>query len=371
MARITAALGTLALLLVITGCGGGEQGSSKAGARAFPVQVEEIKGERVEYIVSAVGSVAAFEEVLVTSRLSGVVERVLFREGMQVTPETMLVEIEPARFQYLHDSAKAAHERAQAELKDARDGLERRENPAGDKPGIFSKEEIELWRTKVAVAQATERQRAAELAQAELDLQHSKPRPAMAGTIQARLVQTGQWVQPGTVIARLLRIDPMLLKFAVPEDEAGSLKTGMSARFTIRGQVQEYRASLIHVAAYADQTTRMVPVVAEVNKADVPGLTPGAFARVTVPVGSRESAPTVPEAAVRPSERGFLVYVVEEGKAVERVIEVGLRTASGRIEVRTGLKLGEQVVVRGAEGLRNGAEVAIISGVQGTPEAQP
>lgn len=357
-------------VFLLAACGGGDSGGGKGGGpRAFPVQVEEIKGQRVEYVVSAVGSLAAFEEVLVTSRVAGVVEKVLFREGDKVATDTVLVEIEPARFKHLHNAAKAAHERAQAELKEAKDGLERREKPSGG--GIFSKEEVEAWRTKVAVASANEREKSAQLSQAALDLEHSQPKPAMAGTIQARLVQTGQWVQPGTVIARLLRVEPLLLNFAAPEEEAAALKPGMAARFTVSGAMQNYGAKVVHVAAYADRQTRMVQVIAEVDSADAGKLTPGAFVRVTVPVGSRDNAPTVPETSVRPSEKGFLVFVVEDGKALERVIEIGLRTADRRIEVRSGLKTGEQVVVRGAEALRDGASIAIISGQQGTPGAQP
>ncbi|MBX3458738.1 MAG: efflux RND transporter periplasmic adaptor subunit [Planctomycetes bacterium] len=367
MARFAFFAATFAFLLVA--CGGGDTGGGKGGPRAFPVQVEEIKGQRVEYVVSAVGSLSAFEEVLVTSRVAGVVEKVLFREGDKVSQQSVLVEIEPARFQHLFDAAKASYERAGAELKEAKDGLERREKPSGG--GIFSKEEVEAWRTKVAVAAANEREKAAHFAQATLDLEHSKPKPAMAGTIQARLVQTGQWVQPGTVIARLLRVEPLLLNFAAPEDEAASLKPGLAARFTVSGAQRTYGARIVHVAAYADRLTRMVQVIAEVDTADAGQLTPGAFVRIIVPVGSRDDAPTVPETSVRPSEKGFLVYVVEDGKAIERVIEIGLRTPDRRIEVRSGLKVGEQVVVRGAEALRDGASIAIISGQKGTPGAQP
>src|SRR5690606_15926706 len=139
------------------------------------------------------------------------------------------------------------------------------------------------------------------------------------------------------------------------------LRPGLPARFTVRGGAKEYAATLIHVASAADRATRMVSVTAEVTGEDAQEITPGAFTRITIPTGGREAAPTVPETAVRPSERGFLVYVVDdEGKAMSRVIETGLRTGQGRIEVRAGLELGERVVVRGAEALRDGASVRIV-----------
>lgn len=357
MLRTSIAL--LFVVLMLAGCGRGDSGLSKGGGpRAFPVEVEEIRGEPVEYVVSATGSVEPFEQVVVTSRVQGVVESVRFREGDAVTTDSVLIEIEPRRFQYQYDATKAAHERAQAELKEARDGLLRRENP--DRPGVFSKEEVEAWRTRVAVAQANERENAADVSQAELDLEHSKPKPPIDGIVQNRHISTGQYVNQGTLIATMLRRDPMLLRFAVPELEAGQLRPGLEARFTVRGGAKEYKAKLIHVASAADRATRMVAITAEVTGEDAQEITPGAFTRITVPTGGRESAPTVPETAVRPSERGFLVYVVEDGKAYSRVIETGLRTGAGRVEVRAGLELGERVVVRGAEALRDGVDVRIV-----------
>ena len=70
----------------------------------------------------------------------------------------------------------------------------------------------------------------------------------------------------------------------------------------------------------------------------------------------------IPQTAVRPSERGFLAFVVEDGRARERVLALGLRTADGRVEVREGLKPGEQLVVRGAEALSDGATVRVAEG---------
>ena len=116
----------------------------------------------------------------------------------------------------------------------------------------------------------------------------------------------------------------------------------------------------------ADPLTRMVAVIAEIE-APPPELRPGSFAEVTVPVGGMREAPVIPQTAVRPSERGFLSFIIEtvkEGdkdstKARERVLELGLRTAEGLVEVRKGVAVGERLVVRGAV-LRDGASVKVV-----------
>jgi multidrug efflux pump subunit AcrA (membrane-fusion protein) len=111
----------------------------------------------------------------------------------------------------------------------------------------------------------------------------------------------------------------------------------------------------------------MVRATAEVTSEGRDALRAGAFAQVRVPVGTRGDAPVIPELAIRPSERGFLVFVVEpakegEGKvARERLIELGLRTADGLVEVRKGLEPGAELVTRGAEALRDGAKVKVVA----------
>lgn len=89
-----------------------------------------------------------------------------------------------------------------------------------------------------------------------------------------------------------------------------------------------------------------------------------------VPVGGPSQAPVIPQTAIRPSEKGFLAFVVEDGKARERVLTLGLRTSEGLVEVRGGLKAGEELVIRGAEALRDGLPVAV-SPAGAAPAAAP
>jgi RND family efflux transporter MFP subunit len=163
------------------------------------------------------------------------------------------------------------------------------------------------------------------------------------------------------VLATLVQRDPLLLRFDVPEVDAQRLRTGMAVTFRLRSLDAPLSAQIVHVAASADPATRMVPITAHVAGQDVDAARPGAFAEVRVPVGSVEAGVVVPETAIRPSQRGFIAYVVEDGVAHERVVDTGLRTTSGDVEIKSGLKAGETVVVRGAEALRDGAPVKIVA----------
>jgi membrane fusion protein, multidrug efflux system len=342
---------------------GGPPGAEGKGDMRFPVEVTEVEAQRVEYTVTAVGSVEPYERVQVTARVAGVVERVRFREGDKVTTGRVLVEIEPQRYRVAMASAQAALAHAETSKTDAEASLARREQAVAQHPGLIPGEEVESFRTKGNLAAAELAQARAALEQAQLNLRDALLRAPIAGVIQTRSVETGQYVQPGTVLATLLRRDPLRVHFKVPEGDAAQLKPGMEARFRVQSQREEHVAVIEHVAQAAEDASRMVPVIAEVKPGQDQGaLRPGAFAEVVVPIGASVEAKVIPEIAIRASEAGFIAFVVQDGVARQRTLTLGLRTADRKVEVRSGLELGELLVVRGAEALRDGATVRIAEG---------
>jgi RND family efflux transporter MFP subunit len=190
-----------------------------------------------------------------------------------------------------------------------------------------------------------------------VDLKDAYVKAPVGGVLQSRTVQTGQYVMPGAVMATLVRRDPMLVRFKVPETDAANLQPGQPLTFLAGGDPKPLKARITLVAAAADASSRMVAVTAEVDDADRERARPGAFADVTIPVGATRDAPAIPQMAVRPSEKGFLAFVLDGDVARERVLALGLRTPDGLIEVKSGLAVGEWLVVRGAEALRDGAQV--------------
>lgn len=362
---------SLTLALTAAGCSRGnatrEQQTKKPAEVVFPVEVRAIGMERVEYRVTAVGAVEAFENVQVTARVAGVLEKLHFKEGDSVKEGALLAEIEPQRYQLAVASAQGALARAQAAKGEAERELERAQKLAAE--GVSSGAEVSTWQTKLATALAAESESRAALGVASLNLRDARMKAPLAGSIQSRSVQTGQYVQAGTVIATLIRRDPLLLRFKVTESEAARLALGMTAEFRVTGGTSVQKAKVTFVAASAEAASRMVAVVAEI--ADGATLRPGAFAEVTVPVGVNEAALAVPETAIRPSERGFIAFVADGAVAHERIVDLGLRTPNGLVEVVKGLKAGESLVVRGGEALREGAKIRIGGARPGAPIPRP
>ena len=360
LAPVVLLAGAAALALSCSG-GGEKKGASggKGGPPAFPVETAPVKSRPVEYTVTAVGSVEAFEKVQVTARVAGVVEQVKFVEGESVETGTPLVEIEPRRYQLAVEAARANVQKAEAAKADAEAALARRRAVVEKNPGLIPGEEIDTFATRVQTAAADVAQAKSALDQAELNLRDAFVRAPVAGRIETRTVTTGQYVSPGGVLATLVRRDPLLLRFQVPSEDARNLRAGLVARFRVPGDEGGFRARITHVAGAADAASRMVAVTAEVDDPRRAQLRPGAFADVTVPVGGIAQSPVIPQTAIRPSEKGFLAFVVEDGKARERVLTLGLRTTEGLVEVRGGLKAGEELVIRGAEALRDGLPVRV------------
>jgi multidrug efflux system membrane fusion protein len=357
----------VAILLLLSSCSRGDAKEVKGaaggpGARKnmeFPVEVQPVESRNVEYSITAVGSLDAFERVAVTARVAGAVERVNFREGQLVRAGQPLIEIEPQRYRIAVDAARATLNKALASKSEAEAGYARRQEANAKNPGLIRGEEIETWRTKMQTAAAEVTQAQAALAQANLNLRDAFVRAPVSGIIQTRTVETGQYVPVGTVLSTLMQRDPLLLRFQVPEGEAMPLRPGVVARFNIAEDPTQHEARITHVAAAASQSSRMVDVTANVLNANRPELRPGAFARVTIPIGSSRSAPVIPQTAIRPSERGFLAYTVTDGTAKQRILTLGMRTADGQVEVKGGLNAGEMLVIRGAEALRDGAKVKV------------
>ncbi|MBI4860681.1 MAG: efflux RND transporter periplasmic adaptor subunit [Candidatus Riflebacteria bacterium] len=351
-------------MLACSGCAEKPKGESARDARAkrklkYPVELRKVQSFPVEYTLSAVGSVDAFERVEVVARVAGVLDKVAFEEGNRVTTSQVLAEVDSERYRLAVEAAKANQARAQAGLTEALAALDRRRKLAKKDPGALTEEEIATAVAKVSILTAEVAQTRAALNLSEVDLRESCVRSPVDGVIQTRQAQTGQFVQRGSTITTLLRRDPLLLRFSVPAVEAARIHGGMTVRFTVAGFANPFRAVVSHVAAQADPNSRMVTVTARVDDPGREALKPGSFAEVTVPIDAEVENPVIPQSAVRPSERGFLVFLYENGVAREHVVKLGLRTADGQVEVRSGLNPGDMMILRGSDAVRDGSEVEV------------
>jgi len=337
---------------------GGKGGKGGGGPIKYAVEVYPVEKRKMQYSVVVPGTLEPFEHVQVTARVSGAVDRVAFSDGQKVKKGDVLVVIDSARYQSTVNSASASLQKAIATQKDADAQLARRKSAIDTHPGLIPGEEIATYETKTLTARADTALAQEALNAAALNLRDSEVRAPMDGVVQTRTVETGQYVQAGYLMATLLQSKPMLLKFNVQPLDAPRLAVGMKVTFTMRETERVFAAKITLVAGAAELDTHMIPVTAEVEDSEHEfWLRPGAFCEVTLVFGGVRDAIVIPRDAVRATERGYVVYVAEEGVAHEHIVTLGANSKDGWVEVRDGLTEGDKLVIRGMEPLIEGTQV--------------
>lgn len=340
-----------------TGGGGG------GGSRAFPVEVRVVSTEDVQYLIDAVGSLEPREEVRVTARVAGMVEKVFFEEGSKVTPETVLAEVDRSRYQLLAERAKAIHDRTGVDIRRSELQFKNRTELRQKDPGYVTDEEIAMVTGQVNAARAGAAEAKASLDLALHDLENSRVRSLITGTIDKKLISTGQYVTTGTLLASIVDESKLKLRFKVSETESVKLATVLAGdrrvSFTVRPLPgKTFPAELMHISPQANPATRTVECLALVENRDAV-LKPGFFATVRAVAETRQKAVVVPDSGILPTERGFVAFVVKDGKARQRLVRAGLFVREGAVEILDGLAPGDELVVTGAAALRDGVDVVI------------
>ncbi|HEY7923671.1 MAG: efflux RND transporter periplasmic adaptor subunit [Burkholderiales bacterium] len=364
MPLVTLALGAMA---VTAACGGtqtaasGRPAQGPGGGRtqrsALRVRVSPVQVQDVVHQIKALGSLEAQDMVQVTAQVEGVVTDVRFREGDRVGPATLLLRIDPDRYRVEAEQAKAARQQAIAELGRAQADLQRREALAQNE--LLSTEELTRSRGENARLTAGLDVSKATYEIALQNQQRSEVKPPIAGVINTRTVDTGQFVRTGTVLATIVDVSRLRLRFKVSEGESLRAKEGGTVSFRVEPiGPRDFGAHIYHVGKVADPQTRQVEVLAWVDKPDE--LKPGFFAEVTLQGQKKEGALVVPESAIQASERGFVAYVVTENTARLRPVGIGLRTGTGIVEILSGLNAGEVVVSEGSDRLADGMAVETV-----------
>jgi RND family efflux transporter MFP subunit len=308
----------------------------------------------VVYEIKAPGTLEAEELVQITAQVEGAVTGVRFHEGDAVGRGTVLLRIDPDRYRLELKRAEANYQRTLADARRAAADLARREQLA--KEQLVAAEELNRARQEAETLEADAQSAKAARDIAAQNVTRADVRPPQSGVVNTKTVETGKFVKTGDVLATLVDVSRLRLRFKVSEAESLRARSAQTLRFRVASLgTREFVATIYHVGDLADPATRQVEVMAWVKN---PGeLKPGFFAEVTLASETRRGALVVPEGAVQASEKGFVTYAVEDGKARLHPIQIGLRTGTGLVEILSGVKAGDVVVVEGSDRLTDGLAV--------------
>jgi RND family efflux transporter MFP subunit len=196
-------------------------------------------------------------------------------------------------------------------------------------------------------------QRRAELNLARKQLEDTITTAPFDGIIHQRLANLGEYVQAGTPLIIIAGVDPLRLRLEVPEREATQIRAGQSVRVTVSGNTNVYTTKIARVSPILVEANRMLLVEADVPA--TPPLRPGLFAQAEILVSENDPTLCVPVDAVASFVGIEKVFVVKDGKAVEKGIMTG-RRRGGLVEIVSGIAPGD-VVIMNPSRLRSGQPV--------------
>lgn len=309
-----------------------------------PVEVLEVETQivtphRMVERFATVGTIRADEQVEIHSEISGILEEIHFEEGTRVKKGQLLIQIDASQFVAERD--RAQHRVELARLREARqqDLLNQ---------GLTSQDEYDLVLSQLNVLEA-------ELRLAEAQLKKTQIRAPFSGVIGLRSVSRGTALTPQMRIATLQKIDTVKIEFTVPESYAGKVRLGEMVRFRVKGTAGEHEGEIYAFEPNVDRETRSLRARARCDNTNGNFL-PGAFADVELAVREIEDALTVPALAVIPELGSKKVFIIEDGKAVPRLVETGVRSET-EVQITRGLDADDRVIITAIQRLSSGLPV--------------
>lgn len=344
-------VGVVLLLAALAagGCGRSEPSpAARSGPPPVAVEVVPVARETMVDVVDLVGQLEAEESVDLLAETSGVIERIAFEDGDEVTKGTLLFELRD-------DEQQARLRETEARLTLAEEELRRARALAAQR--TVSPSELER-----AVASAEEARAQRDLAQVALARMHI--RAPFDGVMGARRVSPGDRVSKTTPLVRIDAVKRLRLLFTLPETALALARRDRTVAIAVAPYPGEQFPGLVYyVSPTLDPVNRRLALKAWVPNAEH-RLKPGMFANIRLEIATHTDALVVPESAVAYDADGVFVWRVGPGQKAERApVTLGIRQA-GRVEVTAGLAAGDRIVSAGTHKVVVGATVQEAAPVQ-------
>ncbi|MEW6375875.1 MAG: efflux RND transporter periplasmic adaptor subunit [Thermodesulfobacteriota bacterium] len=324
------------------------------------VEVVEVVLRPISYTLSAVGSLKTPENVTISPKKAGIIQKILVREGDRVKKGQVLVQLDEVDARLQVERAEARVQEAEASLETHRSTLARYRKLLESK--VIPQQTYDDISLKVKLDEARLALAKTELNLAKQNLIDHRIVSPIEGVVNLKIASLGEHVNvaPKDEIMMIVQMDPLELEFYIPENWAGKIRKGNRIQFTVKAFSEEKFSAIIQfISPTADPATRNVRMKALVQNPSY-RLKPGFFTEVSIPTGGNPNALVIPESAIFSQEGKMFAFVVKEGVALRREVETGTRF-DGKVEVTKGIQKGERVVTIGHEQLSEGMKVRIIS----------
>jgi multidrug efflux system membrane fusion protein len=344
----------------------------RGGPPRVPVSVARAVRREVPYQLQATGTVESIRRVDVTSQVSGMLVRVRFAEGDEVSPGQVMFEIDPRSFQAALQQAEANLSRDAAQAANAARDADRYRSLLSDKS--VTEEDYQQREATAAALAATVQADSAALTLARLNLEYATIRAPIGGRTGSLLVHEGNLVRSstGTPLVTINQLRPILVRFAIP---AGQLRDVQRRRqsglrvlaMPVRDTAAALEGAVSFVDNHVDSATGTVTLKARFPNRNGT-LWPGEFVDVMLVLGEQTDALVIPAQAVMAAQQGTYVFVVNaDGSAEQRAVTVE-RTLDSLAVIADGLQPGAVVVTDGQLRLTPQSRVEIRASGAGASE---
>ncbi len=327
------------------------------------------------------GTTDASEKVNVTARVSGLLQSMHFEPGTVVDKDQLLFVIDPSEYEADLQAAKAELASAHAELKRAETEYQRSQKLYEKNAGTES--DVVKWRGEMEVAKASIQRAQAKVVRAELTLSYTQVKAPIRGRVGRDLVNVGNLVGEGeaTVLTDLTQFDPMYVYYDLNERDLLTVMSlyrnaleekGIDPRDepSTRADIPLYlgltnEQGYPHEGLYdfgessLDSDTGTVELRGVFQNPEIPPkLLPGLFARIRMPIATRQNMPLVTEQAIAADQSGrFLLVVNSENVVEKRNIQLG-QLINGMRVIEEGIKHDDWIIVKGVQRVRSGSKVS-------------
>jgi membrane fusion protein, multidrug efflux system len=346
--------------------------AQKAARVAVRVTIAPVEKTDFPVYLTGLGTVQAFNTVVVRSRVDGQIDKIAFKEGQLVNQGDLLTEIDPRPYQATLDQAKAKKEQDEANLANINLDLQR-----FIKLGEFAtRQQLDTQRSSVQQLTAQIAADAAAIANAQTQLDYTSIKAPISGVVGLRQVDIGNIVNAATQsgIVTITQIEPIAVIFTAPEEqlpyinEAQAIAPLRTIAITTDGKKPLAEGTLAVVNNQVDTTSGTIRLKAVFDNKDH-ALWPGQSVSTRLLVQTIKGATVVPDDAIQHGTEGLYAFVVnQDSKAELHKIKVS-QSIDGRSVVEQGLSPGQQVITSGHFKVQNGTLVS--TAVASSDPAQP
>ncbi len=357
---------TTSLLLVVFlvffgGCKNGDSENARQVSQPeTQVTVSSAKKGDIAEILSLTGTLIPFQEVRVTSKIPGKVQRVVVDVGSRVKAGDILIELEQRELALAVDQAEAGLANAKAYLEICKTTFNRLDNLLKDK--AVSKMKYDDVKARLDIARAQVWQARAAVSSAKEQLENATITCPINGIVARKNVEVGEVVSPpimpGKALLDVVDMRHLKTRVNVSENRVKEVYIGQETIITVDGFRGEFFPGKVSkISPVVEPRSRTFEVEVLISN---PGskLKPGMFARVQLVLAKRMDVVKVPLMAVTQGDKGHVVFLAANG--VARACDVKLGISDGvEVEVISGVTEGNKVIVQGNVGLKDGARIIL------------